>query len=533
MRRKFTYSLTLCVLICLMFLSCKEKNTDINLLDKKEISDISNFEIEVDVSLTNDGASLGTVFQITDDKGDIISYAGFSNGINTLSTSNKSILQFAFPQTFDPNSIKTIDIGNPFPENTEWTRVNNINNRLIAYNYEAKNSYKVYNDSTGIWENYNKLPASDYKLMDIQVLGDSIITVFQDAIYWGNVELYREKNPNEKRILAFGLEHGNFFIFRYSINPSQRNEIVYGDLTKNKNIPKLNIKNSYLGFCEIPEQCPPYAWAWLNNKFIVSTNLGHIYNVDSTGIDYFFKWDYEKYSDSSWQVYSILNIEDRFYMGHYPSGNILSFKYNNESIEEIEVPYPQTAFNIMREAQTLAVYSGYLLCGLWPWGEVWGYSINSKTWHWINRFFKHPDIRLESAPFVERIKNLEDNAVFNNKWGQRIIDLVPYKNLLIVNTGFKNSISETDKKYLFAQEMEQYGKMYSVEIPYNMAVEIKNKRNTILKFVSKNEKIEIWQDNELLSRMDVAIKPQKGFFSTAKSGIMGQQNIKLNNTIIH
>lgn len=423
---------------------------------------LNNFELTLTFLLNYDtGLDGGTLFEAYDADGNLLAYAGFNNGVNTRSSSNRKNISFYVKPLKDTFSLK--DVGNPFPGIDECGRIFNVNNELWALNY--KHEKKKLNPYTLKWEDIKEINwKSNEYLIDIQKLQDSIIWVYTDGIFWGNKTLYCENISNYK-IIAFCINSNQFFIFRSATNDSLKNLISVGELIWIKNQCYLKVDTTYTSIGKNPISDGAYCWEFYNGKFYLSTNEGNTYMFDKNSFKIITNSNKRKIDDWGWQVYSTLKFKNKLLIGHYPSGNIYEVKNNKIRLPTKikEIPIKDKLSDSEREAQSMAIYAGYLMCGLWPWGELNGFDLNKNKWTFYKRVFEYPQLSKENAPFVNRF--FYKTGKINNQWGQRIQDLVNYNQYLAINTSFKNVISANDKRYIFPYEEEQYGKVYLLEIP--------------------------------------------------------------------
>lgn len=489
---------------------------------------LNDFEITLNLNLDNDyGLDGGTLFEAYDEEGKLLAYAGFNNGVNTRSSTNRKILSFYVKSKHD--SVTVIDIDNPFPGIDECGRIFNVNNELWALNY--KHEKKKFNPHTSQWEDVKNLKLNSIEyLIDVQKIQDSIIWVHLNGIYLGNKPLYIEELP-EYRVITFYANNGNVLIFRTTDDTTHncRNLISVGKLKWINNQPEIKIDTIYQGLCPLPWLAGAYCWGYQQNQFYVSTNSGHTYMLNSDSLVVITERDIYDHVSEGWQAYSMINFRNKLLLGHYPSGKIFEINQNQivTPLNIYNVPIREDILAQEREAQTLAIYAGYLMCGLWPWGELYGYDINSNEWSWYQRFFKFPGYRKELTPFYDRI--LFNSGMPNNQWGQRITDLVPYDKYLVVNTGFKNVVFEEDKKFLFPDEINQYGKVYLLQIPGQISSVINWKKNTEFKFICNNGTMKIFQDGALIAENKIdASDKQVDFQILPNNGIYGKCQYRVN-----
>jgi hypothetical protein len=496
-----------------------------NYNSKLIVKDISNFELKLRLKSKNlQSVNGGTLFQIKDKNDMLISYSGFNNVVNTRNAANKDLLSF-YVEPIEEN-IEIIDIGNPFPNNNDWNRIYHVQNELWAVN--SNNEIKIYDFKNNEWFHNEriKLNSTDF-LIDIQRHDNQNLWIHHGVVYLNNRLIYKEKEECEIR--GFEIVNDDVFIFRNAAKSSihEYNQLSIGKLKYLNDVPYIEILNSFDGKCPNARVGDIYCWTHNNGYFYASTNSGHTYRLNKDEIFTITERDIYDPNLESWQAYTFINYYDKIILGHYPTGNL--FELTESKVESSkylsELPVIDNIMPNEREAQTLAIYSGYLMCGVWPWGELFGYK--NKDWKWRNRFFEYPKERKELAPFVDRLTfNLD---YLNNQWGQRIIDLTPIDKYLAVNTAFKYKITDDDKKYLYPKEIEQYGKVYLLEIPTNISSTISVSDEIELIFKSINNTIAIYQDGILLTETIISDhNNKKGYLEILpEKGIFGSSNYEL------
>ena len=117
-----------------------------------------------------------------------------------------------------------------------------------------------------------------------------------------------------------------------------------------------------------------------------------------------------------------------------------------------------------REAQTTVIYGGDVFVGVWPWGELWRYSPDSKSWAFTRRMFDHPQLS-------DRVTHPYDadnrgNAV-SNLWGQRVTSLVTIGRDLFISTSAKFPCEWNAEQFPFLapDKWKSYGSVYRMTMP--------------------------------------------------------------------
>jgi len=131
-----------------------------------------------------------------------------------------------------------------------------------------------------------------------------------------------------------------------------------------------------------------FAWGQLHDQIVTGSNIGGFY-VFQNGT---WKMLLEPKLGVSYQLYSTLAFHDRLLMGQFPTGRV--FAYDGKQITD-QKGWPPVLKGVSasaREAQTTAIYGGDLMVGVWPWGEVWRYNVDSRGWAFMRRMFIHPEL---------------------------------------------------------------------------------------------------------------------------------------------
>ena len=155
-----------------------------------------------------------------------------------------------------------------------------------------------------------------------------------------------------------------------------------------------------------------FAWGQLGRQIVTGSNIGGFYVFEDGTWSMLLKPKLRV----SYQLYSTMAFHDRLLMGQYPTGRV--FEYDGKKITDLEgwPPKLQGVSGSAREAQTTVIYGGDVFVGVWPWGELWRYSPDSKSWAFTRRMFDHPQLS-------DRVTHPYDadhrgNAA-SNLWGQR------------------------------------------------------------------------------------------------------------------
>lgn len=243
-----------------------------------------------------------------------------------------------------------------------------------------------------------------------------------------------------------------------------------------------------------------FAWGQFGSQVLTGSNVGGFYVYEGG------KWS--KRSDPnlsvSFQLYSSLGFQDRLLMGQYPTGHI--FSYDGQTLVD-QPNWPPVLPGVAshsREAQTTGIYGGYLYAGVWPWGELWRYSPDSKQWTFVRRMFEHPQLSTEiTHPYdVENSKN-----AVSNLWGQRVTSLVTLDGDLYVSTSAKHPCDwdPQSNPFLAPELWKSYGSVYRLNGPGHLSAPVKwTDGPTRLDFIVTEQALTISQDGRVLASTPIS-----------------------------
>ena len=208
-----------------------------------------------------------------------------------------------------------------------------------------------------------------------------------------------------------------------------------------------------------------FAWGQRGTEVVTCSNIGGLYLFDGKA----WRMVRDPELGRSYQVYTMLHLYDRFFMGQYPTGELFELRGD----EHVHVPgWPPRMEGVTgsaREAQTAVIYGGELYVGVWPWGEIWRYSPDAKRWSFVQRMFPHPAITDRiTHPYEKECAELGGVA---NQWGQRVTSLVPVRDTLVVGTSAKWPCDwKPEFAFVGDGKWKDYGAIYRLRTPGNLSV---------------------------------------------------------------
>jgi len=238
-----------------------------------------------------------------------------------------------------------------------------------------------------------------------------------------------------------------------------------------------------------------FAWGQLGKQVVTGSNIGGFYVFENGS----WRMLLAPKLGVSYQLYSTMAFHDRLLMGQYPTGRL--FEYDGTKITDLAgwPPKLDGVSGSAREAQTTVIYGGDVFVGVWPWGELWRYNPDSKTWTFARRMFEHPQLSDKiTHPYDEENRG---HAV-SNLWGQRVTSLVTSGPDLFVSTSakFPCEWDATQYPFLAPDKWKSYGSVYRLTMPGHLGATTKwTDGRTALEFTIRGADITIAQDGKELA----------------------------------
>lgn len=445
--------------------------------DKSGVRQVEEFDIIIEAELGEDqGQGLGTLFTARDSAGRVILGAGFQDSFSTNIRDNCRMLAFFCKEQNETVQIEAI--GKPFHQEINAARL--IADQGIFAFY--------YDDPVQVDRNFGI--AAEWMpdgLFGVQYIGAKRLSMVDDPLN-GPVLLFDDQviySPGENFLFYFS--KGIVAVFHYD---PDRVYIGQQDFAQDPFIDLDRLAEySIDGF--------PYIFGTYNDELIIGTTVGAIYSYKNEELKVIREND-----GTSFQLYSAIKVNDRLMMGHYPSGSI--YVYDGDGLREFEhpIPVPVNANENERETQTLCLFNGDLYAGLWPWGELWRFNFNSQNWQFVDRLFYIP----ETSPDFKSPYEAEMEAVGGeyNYWGQRVTNMVPFRDSLYISTMNKRGYPYIPAAHSFLSEeaLEQYGQIHRLSGPLQITSPISWRNTTTFRFKISSGKLSMFQDGELLQEIE-------------------------------
>lgn len=447
----------------------------------------TTFSMEVDFGQDR-GQSFGSLFEVKNADGRVVAGAGFQDVYNTRFRTGRHDLQFFVrPDTGDDQfTIERL----PHPDLDCGVYLFDYDSQVYAWTSAKNNSVRRWNEKTRQW--VAELPPGLSAIRS----GDGVIQLGNGQLVFSN----DSASYNGRRILSkpevggyhnFYYADGHlFFYHRHSADKGAFTRLYACPWTpKNSGAIDLSaaivLKTKY-------ERETPFSWGQYGGQVLTVSNMGGIYVFEGG------KWRTILAADNtySYQVYSALHWHDRLLMAQYPTGNVFEYRGREANRLQDWPPVMPGVSPSARECQTLSIYRGDLLAGVWPWAELWRYKRNASQWQFMDRMFTHPKITDKQIhPYEAEAKRFR---LVVNHWGQRITGMIPHGDALFLSTSSKGT-SAWDEKYDFLSDKQrrEYGAVLRLRMPGNLTAQIQWKDGpTRLEFEIQGDRLTIRQDGK-------------------------------------
>lgn len=445
--------------------------------------------ISVDVDRGNDlGQSFGSLFEVTSADGRVTIGAGFENLYNTYVRADRHAVQFF---------VRSADVAPELASATLPRPTDVCGAYLVSRDGQLRSitgGIKAWDATTNTWT-----PAPNAR--------EGMRVADGDLAWSGGTVTYKGRTildpPAQGSYALFFYANGHLCFFHID-----RKDLPYRPFTSDADgfsklyacpwtpaDDRIDLSRAIVYTLPIVGETT-FAWGQFGAQVLTGSNVGGFY--------VFERGQWKKLLDPnlkvSYQLYSSMSFGDRLLMGQYPTGRI--FSYDGTAIVD-QADWPPVLPGVVpysREAQTTAIYGGYLYVGVWPWGELWRYSPDSKTWTFVRRMFDHPELSAEvTHPYDVENKG---NPV-SNQWGQRVTSLVTLGADLFVSTSAKDPCVWQPEKnpFLAPEKWKSYGSVYRLSAPGHLAAPVAwTNGSTRLVFSLTEKELSVSQDGRLLAK---------------------------------
>ncbi|MCA9133952.1 MAG: hypothetical protein KDA45_12385, partial [Planctomycetales bacterium] len=383
------------------------------------------------------GQSFGSLFEVTSSDGELVIGAGFQNIYNTRYRADRHALQFFVRPTQGSRSSQTKAL--PRPNDLCGTY-------LYARDEVVRSLYggvKAWHPQQASWQAEAEHGGTNETMRvagKILTLGDSEVRydgrIILEKPQVGSYQLFFYANGH---LCFYHVNRGDSAYHAYQNDSDGFSRLYACPWTAEQE--RVDLSQAVTLTLPVVGETT-FAWGQLGEQIVTGSNVGGFYVFADQ------QWRMLLAPDLavSYQLYSTMMVNDRLLMGQYPTGRL--FEYDGESIRDLPgwPPVLEGVSSNAREAQTTAIYGGDVFVGVWPWGELWRYNLDSQTWTFTQRMFDHPSLSKEITHPYD-VEN-QGNDV-GNRWGQRVTSLVPSGPSLFISTSAKTPYVWEPEKFSF------------------------------------------------------------------------------------
>jgi len=439
------------------------------------------------------GQNFGSLFEVASSDGSLVIGAGFQNLYNTRYRSDRHTLQFFIRPTDGQRAFTTEKL--PRPNNLCGTYLNSRDDVV----YSTFGGNKAWQPESQTWQE----AANAY---DVMRVGNDLMQFGSSQVTYNGKTIISPPAKGSYKLFFYANGHLCF----YHVNRGDRGYRAYENdedgFSKLYACPwapgdgQVDLSKAVVLTLPVVGETT-FAWGQLGKQNVTGSNIGGFYIFE----DGAWRMLLEPNLKVSYQLYSTMAFHDRLLMGQYPTGRV--FEYDGEKITDLASWPPRLdgVTGSAREAQTTTIYGGDVFVGVWPWGELWRYNPDSKTWAFMGRQFEHPSIS-DKITHPYDIENSSTGAV-GNKWGQRVTSLVTRGANLFISTSAKWPCEWEPEKFPFLapDKWKSYGTVHRMNIPGHLSAATQwTDGPTRFEFTINGNEITITQDGKQLAAASIS-----------------------------
>lgn len=436
------------------------------------------------------GQSFGSVFEARDSRGRVVAGAGFQDVYNTRFRNSRHTLQFFVrPGAGDDSwSIQRL----PHPDLDCGIYLFDLDGQIYAWTSVGGNSVRRWDAASESWK--AELPPGVSGIGS----GDGVMRVGSGQLVFAD----SAASFNGRQILSppasggyrnFYYAQGHLCFYHRKSGDDGFTYLLACPWTPADPQP-IDVTKAF-SFDTPFDRETPFAWGQWEDQIVTVSNMGGIYVFE----DGAWKMTLAPLKGTSYQVYSALHWHDRVLLAQYPTGNVFEYQGGEaKRLNDWPPVFPGVARSA-RECQTLSIYRGDLMAGVWPWAEVWRRDRDEEIWHSQGRLFSHPAITdKQQHPYEAEADEL---GLVRNHWGQRVTGMIPLGDSLYLSTSTKGTVAWKDEyTFLTERQRREYGAVVRLTMPGNLAVPLPWKDGPVeLTFEVSADRLAVKQDGRLLS----------------------------------
>jgi len=440
------------------------------------------------------GQSFGSLFEVKTNDGRFVIGAGFLDVYNTRFRSDRHAVQFFVRPTAGEREATAERL--PRPTKDAGTYMYDLNGALHACSHTQDQKVRVWNEEKKGWE---VDPCPTHARMR---LGSGMLLFDTNRVEYDGKRIltgpkrgtYRSFYYAQGWLCFYHTDWAGKAGYRAHTNDDAGFTKLYACPWQPSSDQGVDLSQAVIVTLPVVGETP-FAYGQLGREVVTCSNIGGVYVFAGKT----WRTVREPTIGRSYQVYSMINFYDRFLMGQYPTGEL--FEYDGEKVTRLE-GWPPRIPGVRpnaREAQTTVIYGGGLFVGVWPWGELWRYSQDTKQWASMGRMFTHPKATDTTTHPYEA--GCRAHKLVTNQWGQRVTSLVPIGDSLMVSTSAKWPCKWEPKfDFLPDGKWQEYGSVIRLRLPGNLCAPLRwTDGPTELQFTLDAKGMYIAQDGKRLA----------------------------------
>ncbi|MCA9118344.1 MAG: hypothetical protein KDA79_24940, partial [Planctomycetaceae bacterium] len=376
----------------------------------------NQIEYSVEVDFGQDrGQSLGSLFEVRDASGRLQAGAGFQDVYNTRFRTGRRTLQFFIRPDSGKDQLTLERL--PHPDQGTGVYLTEFDGQLYSWSYAGNNSVRRWDAASEKW--LAELPPGMQSMRSgdgTMRLGSGQLVFAENQAWYNGKQILAP--PESGRYYNFYYAEGHLFFYHEQQEGEEYLTRILACPWTTDSKAAIDLSDATILTTKFPRETP-FAWGQYGRQVLTVSNMGGMYVFENDA----WKTVVEGLINTSYQVYSMLHWYDRVLLAQYPTGNL--FEYQGKEPVQLQgwppvLPGVSTA---ARESQTMALYRGELLVGVWPWAEMWRYERQTNSWRSLGRAFTHPELTDKQVHPYEQ--HTERYRLVLNHWGQRVTSLVP------------------------------------------------------------------------------------------------------------
>lgn len=471
-------------------------------------ADEPNVRFRVTVNRGEDlGQNFGSLFEASSADGSVVIGAGFQNGYNTRYRADRHAIQFFIRPTGGKRTFETSAL--PRPNELCGTYLY-ARDGIVHSTYGGAASW---NPDTEKWEKSAPIGGTEETMR----VGDGQLEFGNSRVKYKGQTILGPPEVGSYQLFFYANGYLCFYHvnrqdkpYRFFENEADGFSKLYACPWKPGNSPVDLSKATILTLPVVGETT--FAWGQFDGQIVTGSNIGGFYIFENRT----WRMLLEPKLTTSYQLYSIMSFRDHLLMGQYPTGRVFAFDGKEISDNPGWPPKLDGVSGSSREAQTTVIYGGDVFVGVWPWGEVWRYNPDSKSWAFMQRMFDHP----EPSDKIIHPYDVENkgNSV-GNQWGQRVTSLVTRGSDLFISTSAKWPCEWDEETFPFLanNKWQSYGRVYRMTMPGHLGAPTKwTNGPTTFEFSIRGTDVSITQDGRELTSTKLTGELAKSVSAIAK-----------------